>query len=98
MSRCRVAIKYGTTLTTRCFLHETGHKEHRGKGLAEFPYQEIVWLEGDRRTFLSDRTDEHAWELPFSTPNPQPDHSVIWRDHRGRIVEGPHDEPDRRPN
>lgn len=98
MSRCHVAIKYGTTLTTRCRLKDTGHEQHRGKGLAEFPYQEIVWLAGDRRTFLSSRDDEFAWELPFSTPHPQPDGSVVWRDARGRITEGPRDEPYRRPN
>lgn len=67
MSRCTWAIQYGTTLATRCY-KELGHVfdpnngTHVGKGLIEFPYQEIRWFDGDRRQFLTEREDEYSWE------------------------------------
>jgi hypothetical protein len=62
-ARCPWAIKGGTTLTTRCMLapHE-GDDEHIGRGLAELDYQRWHWHAGNRREFLTDRTDEYAWE------------------------------------
>ena len=64
MKRCASAIKFGTTLATRCHL-DAGHGDlHEGRGLAEFPYQRISWLAGHRREFTTDRDDEHAWEQP----------------------------------
>lgn len=60
--RCRWAIKFGTTLTTRCHLTDGHDGMHEAKGLAEFSYQRIQWLAGDRREFETDRTDIHAWE------------------------------------
>jgi hypothetical protein len=39
------------------------HDEHSGKGLAEFDYQRWHWFTGDRRTYFTDRADDHAWEL-----------------------------------
>jgi hypothetical protein len=95
--RCRWAIKFGTTLTTRCGLPDGVHDQHRGKGLAEFPSQEIVWLDGDRRSFLTDRADEHAWETTFALPEPQTDGTVVWHGADGKIVEDWHG-PDNRPN
>lgn len=62
MNRCRYAINFGLTLTTRCMLAE-GHDDiHVGKGLEQFSYQTIEWSPGDRREFQTDRGDEHAWE------------------------------------
>jgi hypothetical protein len=71
--RCPWAIGFGTTLHTRCSLPD-GHNElnmelagehfagHEGRGLAEFPYQRIRWLRGDRREYETERDDVHAWE------------------------------------
>lgn len=65
MKRCPYAIKAGITLTTRCMeddSHLLDERNHVGKGLAEFPYQRIEWLPGDRREFITERDDEFAWE------------------------------------
>lgn len=70
--RCRWAIGFGPTLHTRC-ARPAGHGVdnpadtetwHEAKGLAQFPYQRIEWMPGDRREYESDRTDDHAWEVP----------------------------------
>jgi hypothetical protein len=60
--RCPFAIHFAT-LTTRCD-KPVGHDgPHEGPGLAEFPYQRIEWLQGDRRELINlERDDEHAWE------------------------------------
>jgi hypothetical protein len=75
MARCGSAICLGwhpgvTTepkdtvgLHTRCSLEDDGHREHVGKGLAQFDYQRWHWFPGDRRCYISDRTDDHAWEI-----------------------------------
>lgn len=64
-TRCRAAIKFGITLHTRCGRdREPTHVWHEGRGLAEFPDQSVRWCEGDQRGYLTDRTDEHAWEEP----------------------------------
>lgn len=63
--RCKFAIKFGTTLHTRCmFEHEVTPTSHIGKGLEEFPFQRIEWFSGDRREYETDRDDEFAWEAP----------------------------------
>lgn len=49
-------------LHTRCMLDADDHREHIGKGLAEFDYQRWHWFTGDRRCYQTDRTDEAAWE------------------------------------
>ncbi len=66
--RCPWAIRYGVTLTTRCFL-KAGHRVdspggygHEGKGLKQFPYQRIEWFPEDRRAFKTDRDDAFSWE------------------------------------
>ena len=89
-SRCHVAIKFGTTLTTRCRLTGSPHPEHKAWGRAEFPYQEIVWQHGDRRSFMTDRADKYAWEGPFALPTAQPDGSVVWHGADGQVVEDWH--------
>jgi len=72
--RCRHAILFGVTLTTRCDKDADHIKGpdgwHEGPGLAEFPYQRVQWLSGDRREFLTDRDDKAAWEGPeLQTPD-----------------------------
>jgi hypothetical protein len=60
--RCPVAIRFGTTLHTRCAL-PAGHEGlHEGRGLRQFSYQVIRWHPGDRREHRTARDDEHAWE------------------------------------
>ena len=69
--RCPWAIRFGVTLTTRCYWVIGHDGPHEGKGLAEFAYQRVSWLRGDRREFLTERTDEHAWDdsgRPARTP------------------------------
>lgn len=61
MERCPFAIKYGTTLATRCLL-KAHEGQHVGKGLARFPSQRIHWFPGDRREFKTDRKDEFSWD------------------------------------
>lgn len=75
MPRCRSTISLGWYpevrtspaethgLHTRCALEDAEHDKHVGKGLAEFDYQRWNWFTGDRRTYLSDRADERAWEV-----------------------------------
>jgi len=43
-------------------LEDDGHTTHIGKGLAQFDYQRWQWFTGDRRTYETDKTNEHAWE------------------------------------
>jgi hypothetical protein len=63
LDRCPWAIKFGTSLTTRCQKEDGHHGEkHEGKGLQEFAYQRISWFAGDRREFKTERTDEFAWD------------------------------------
>jgi len=63
MIRCPWAIKFGITLNTRCTL-EAGHPGlHVAKGLADFDHQRIDWHPGHGNEFLTDRDDEHAWEI-----------------------------------
>jgi hypothetical protein len=61
-ARCPWAIKFGTTLHTRCS-KAAGHpgEEHEGRGLAQFAYQRVSWLRGDRREYETTRDDAHAW-------------------------------------
>lgn len=68
--RCPWAIRFGVVLHTRCD-KLIGHlapglsvatRQHRGNGLAEFPYQRISWLPGDSREYLTQRNDKYAWE------------------------------------
>jgi hypothetical protein len=62
--RCTWAINIGGTLHTRCLLevdHGTVlHPMHTARGLTE-PTR-ISWFPGDRREYITDRQDEHAWE------------------------------------
>jgi hypothetical protein len=73
--RCRSAISLGwypglitapadtAGLHTRCSLDDgDGHQEHVGKGLAVYDYQRWHWFTGDRRTYETDISNEHAWE------------------------------------
>jgi hypothetical protein len=72
--RCRSAISLGwypgvptppadtSGLHTRCMLETVAHDEHIGKGLAQFDYQRFHWFTGDRRTYFTDISNEHAWE------------------------------------
>lgn len=62
--RCRWAIAF-VSLHTRCD-RDAGHEDllHEGPGLAEFPYQRISWLPGDRREYETDRDEPAAWEDP----------------------------------
>jgi hypothetical protein len=59
--RCPWAIKF-ITLTTRCRLKHGHTGLHEARGLVDFPSQKLSWLHGDRREFLTDRPDFHAWE------------------------------------
>jgi len=62
MNRCPWAITIGSSMSTRC-IGEVGHEGgHVGRGLRRFPDQRIQWSPGDRRQFLTSRTDRHAWE------------------------------------
>lgn len=87
--RCRLAIKAGTTLTSRCHLVAGHVGSHESRGLIEFPYQRWEWLPGDRREFETDRDDLYAWETPFALPVEQPDGSLAWVDADGRPTEAP---------
>lgn len=59
--RCVYAIKYGTTLMTRC-MNKKGHNgPHVGKGLKKFPYQRIEWFAGDGREFITDKDYQWSW-------------------------------------
>lgn len=69
-TRCPFAIRFSTTLVTRCFLNPGHGNVHIGRGLAEFPYQKVSWYAGDRREFETDRDDEHAWEDDSHAPTP----------------------------
>lgn len=74
--RCPWAIKFGTTLHTRCMLPAShgdaptevavrlpeNSSRHIGRGLEEFSYQRIEWIPGDRREYQTERADEYAWE------------------------------------
>ena len=64
IDRCPWAIRFGVTLHTRCHLSKDHDGAHLGKGLAEFPYQEVEWAHADRREYPTARADEHAWESP----------------------------------
>lgn len=59
--RCLYAIKFGTTLHTRCMQRKGHNGPHNGKGLKKFEYQRITWFKGDGREYLSEREDEYAW-------------------------------------
>lgn len=61
VNRCLSAIKFGTSLNTRCMGRKGHNGPHEGKGLKKFPYQRITWFKGDRREFLTERADEYAW-------------------------------------
>jgi hypothetical protein len=75
MIRCPIAISLGwhpgvktepaetPGLHTRCMKEDDGHYEHGGHGLAQFEYQTLSWLNGDRRTYKTEREDIHAWEI-----------------------------------
>lgn len=61
--RCPWAIQFGG-LATRCKKFLPGHgNKHVGRGLEEFPYQEIEWFRGDRREFQTDREDFYTWRV-----------------------------------
>jgi hypothetical protein len=61
--RCSAAILFGVVMCTRCH-YNAGHSgQHQGPGLEGFPGQLIGWLDGDRRQFMSERIDEHAWSI-----------------------------------
>jgi hypothetical protein len=74
VSRCPYAISLGwypevgtspadsKGLHSRCLLEDDGHQKHEAKGLAEFDYQRWHWFTSDRRTYRTERTDDHAWE------------------------------------
>ena len=63
--RCPWAVRFGVILHTRC-QRPAGHpgREHEGPGLAQFPYQRVSWLDGDRRAYRdADHADATAaWE------------------------------------
>jgi hypothetical protein len=61
--RCPAAILFGVVLCTRCHYNAGHGGQHQGPGLEGFAYQRIGWLDGDRRQFMSERTDEHAWKI-----------------------------------
>lgn len=50
-------------LHTRCSLPDDGHREHVGKGLAEYDYQRWHWYTGDRRTYATEIDNDRAWEI-----------------------------------
>jgi hypothetical protein len=67
--RCEYAIHFGITLHTRCMLPADHVKrkatvKHIGGGLSHFPGQTLEWLPGDRREYVTDRTDKFTWEEP----------------------------------
>lgn len=62
MSRCPWAIKFGVKLHTRCKKPPDHIDNHVGRGLPEFEFQRIEWMAGDRREYMTERDDAHAWE------------------------------------
>lgn len=61
-ARCPAAVHIGVRMCSRCYFLAGHSGPHIARGAARYPAQRIQWVDGDRRQFLSERTDDYAWD------------------------------------